>query len=57
MSLLFWHFESELTEFERKCKNYVPAIQDKALAKLVAEFNFLRAHSNEPLSTFLDYIT
>lgn len=33
------------------------SFQDKALKKLVSEFNFLRAHSVEPLSTFLDYIT
>lgn len=33
------------------------SFQNKALKKLVQEFNFLRAHCVEPLSTFLDYIT
>ena len=32
-------------------------IADKATEKLVAEFNFIRTNANEPLATFMDYIT
>jgi hypothetical protein len=32
-------------------------IQHKATEKMVEEFKALRAHANEPLATFLDYIT
>lgn len=33
------------------------SFRDRALHKLVQELNFIRAHSVEPLATFLDYIT
>lgn len=33
------------------------AFEKRATAKWVSEFQHLRAHSSEPLSTFLDYIT
>eukprot|EP01028_Stygiella_incarcerata_P003723 TRINITY_DN1776_c0_g1_i2.p1 TRINITY_DN1776_c0_g1~~TRINITY_DN1776_c0_g1_i2.p1 ORF type:complete len:351 (-),score=84.12 TRINITY_DN1776_c0_g1_i2:200-1252(-) len=32
-------------------------ISEKALEKLVTEFQYVRAHAEEPLSKFLDYIT
>merc|ERR1711959_644791 len=32
-------------------------IQNKATEKMVEEFKAMRAHANEPLATFLDYIT
>ncbi|KAG0149222.1 hypothetical protein CROQUDRAFT_669304 [Cronartium quercuum f. sp. fusiforme G11] len=32
-------------------------IAEKATAKLVAEFNYIRSNAVEPLSTFLDYMT
>ena len=32
-------------------------IQEKALSKMVQEFEFLRSQAVEPLATFLDYIT
>ena len=32
-------------------------IADKATEKLVAEFHYLRTNANEPLATFMDYIT
>eukprot|EP00842_Homolaphlyctis_polyrhiza_P003156 jgi/Hompol1/3841/HPOL_006776-RA len=32
-------------------------IAEKARDKLVAEFEYLRANANKPLSTFLDYLT
>ncbi|KAJ3194576.1 H(+)-transporting V0 sector ATPase subunit d [Irineochytrium annulatum] len=32
-------------------------IAEKAREKLVAEFQYLRSHANQPLATFLDYIT
>jgi V-type H+-transporting ATPase subunit d len=32
-------------------------IADKATEKLVAEFHYLRTQANEPLATFMDYIT
>lgn len=32
-------------------------IADKATEKLVAEFNYIRTNANEPLATFMDYIT
>lgn len=32
-------------------------IAEKATRKMVAEFEYLRSNSVEPLSTFLDYIT
>lgn len=31
-------------------------LQEKAIMKLVKEFNYLRAQAQEPLSTFLRYI-
>ena len=35
----------------------VSVIDDKLKEKLVVEFQHLRNHAVEPLSTFLDYIT
>lgn len=32
-------------------------IADKATEKLVAEFSYIRTNANEPLATFMDYIT
>lgn len=32
-------------------------ISEKATAKLVAEFDYIRSNAVEPLSTFLDYMT
>mmetsp|Transcript_30525 Transcript_30525/g.76602 ORF Transcript_30525/g.76602 Transcript_30525/m.76602 type:complete len:371 (+) Transcript_30525:122-1234(+) len=36
---------------------HTTTIAEKCTEKLVSEFNYLRAHSVEPLSTFLNYIT
>jgi V-type H+-transporting ATPase subunit d len=32
-------------------------IAEKATEKLVAEFKYLRCNANQPLATFLDYLT
>lgn len=50
--------ETDYDQFMANETHITPAtFQDKALAKLVKEFEFMRAQSVEPLSTFLDYIT
>ena len=36
---------------------HTTTIAEKCTEKLVSEFQYLRAHAVEPLTTFLDYIT
>ncbi|CAM9461554.1 unnamed protein product [Chrysoparadoxa australica] len=49
--------ETDYDQFLAKNTKITPVvIQEKAIQKLVTEFNFLKAQSQEPLSTFLDYI-
>eukprot|EP00752_Nemacystus_decipiens_P001306 g1296.t1 len=50
--------ETDYDQFLSQENKVTPAaLQDKATKKLVVEFNFLKAQAQEPLSTFLEYIT
>lgn len=50
--------ETDYDQFLAQESRVTPAaLQDKATRKLVIEFNFLRANCQEPLATFLEYIT
>jgi len=50
--------ETDYDQFLASETNITPAlIQEKAIDKLVNEFNFLKANADEPLVTFLDFIT
>eukprot|EP00904_Undaria_pinnatifida_P009211 jgi/Undpi1/541/HiC_scaffold_10.g04005.m1 len=50
--------ETDYDQFLAQDNKVTPAaLQDKATKKLVVEFNFLKAQAQEPLSTFLEYIT
>lgn len=49
--------ETDYDQFLADAQTTTPAIlQSAAINKLVTEFQYLRAHSVEPLSTFLDFI-
>merc|ERR1719181_1954171 len=49
--------ETDYQQFLADSPVVTPAImQIKATAKLAAEFQYVRAHTVEPLSTFMDYI-
>lgn len=49
--------ESDYAEMAAEISTPSPSVlREKALEKLVAEFDFLRASADAPLSTFLDYI-
>eukprot|EP00903_Cladosiphon_okamuranus_P007218 g7006.t1 len=50
--------ETDYDQFLSQENKVTPAaLQDRATKKLVVEFNFLKAQAQEPLSTFLEYIT
>jgi V-type H+-transporting ATPase subunit d len=50
--------ESDYDQFLAADASITPAIMEqRALSKLVTEFQYLRAQASEPLGTFLDYIT
>lgn len=50
--------ETDYDQFLADATTVTPSvIQAKATNKMVIEFQYLRAHSVEPLSTFLDFIT
>jgi len=50
--------ETDYDAFLQDCPAVTPAVVlEQATAKMVAEFQFLRAQSVEPLSTFMDFIT
>lgn len=50
--------ETDYDQFLADAVAVTPAImQNAATSKMVTEFQYLRAHSVEPLSTFLDFIT
>ncbi|CAM9174012.1 unnamed protein product [Sphacelaria rigidula] len=50
--------ETDYDQFLSQVSRVTPAaLQDKATRKLVTEFNFLKANCQEPLATFLEYIT
>ena len=50
--------ETDYDAFLQDCPAVTPAVVlEKATAKMVAEFQFLRAQAVEPLSQFLDFIT
>ncbi|CAN0228963.1 unnamed protein product, partial [Ectocarpus fasciculatus] len=50
--------ETDYDQFLSQENKVTPAaLQERATKKLVVEFNFLKAQAQEPLSTFLEYIT
>jgi len=50
--------ETDYDQFMANEQHITPvSFRDKALHKLVLELEFLRAHSVEPLATFIDYIS
>ncbi|CAM9859454.1 unnamed protein product, partial [Phaeothamnion confervicola] len=50
--------ETDYDQFLSQDTKITPAVlQDRAIKKMVVEFEYIRAQAQEPLSSFLEYVT